>query len=196
MKTAASTPDPEPPEKEKSESPASESLAAPGTAKRMGQDNRLAEAAAAAPRPVLTPSPLTPPPHPRVVELTAEAAAARSEADAKAAQADHLTVVAKLTGQKIGALSKNRDELAARLRHLEATDIPGHRAQCEASIKRLLGIHPLDHNLTIELNSSLTTLPALDAKSKLMPSIIKDVKARLAEIEKQLDELTGTGTCK
>jgi hypothetical protein len=103
---------------------------------------------------------------------------------------DKLQREARFLAEQLRTVTDRRDELAVRLRNLESIDIPHHRAACEASVKKLLGIDPLNQNQKIELNSSLTTLPALDAKARLLPALIKAVKADLGKAEETLAELT------
>ena len=139
--------------------------------------------------------------HPRPPKVTAPSIdAALAEADeagqraaAAAAEENAARNDALRLSTRIEALRKKRDELADRLGNLERTDIPAHRAACEATIKKLLGISPLDQNRNIELNSSLTTLPALDAKAKLLPGIIKAVRQELATVIDELAKLESDG---
>ena len=121
-------------------------------------------------------------------KLAEAAAAGQRAADASAEQVEAHSSALRLA-TRIQDLRKKRDGLAVRLSNLEDTDIPLHRARCETSIKRLLGISPLDQNQSIELNSSLTTLPALEAKAKLLPGIVKDVKQELATVTAELAAL-------
>lgn len=167
--TTAAFPDPELPEKDKSESVASShapdgsTFSTPKKPKISAPaiDQKIAEADEAGQR------------------------AAAASAEEIAARSDALRL-----STKIEALTKRRDELTVRLRNLESTDIQRHRAQCEASVKRLMGIDPLTQNQNIELNSSLTTLPALDAKAKLLPHIVKELKSELAAVTAELGEIT------
>ena len=139
--------------------------------------------------------------HPRPPKVTAPSIdAALAEADeagqraaAAAAEENAARNDALRLSTRIETLRKTRDELADRLGNLERTDIPAHRAACEATVKKLLGISPLDQNRNIELNSSLTTLPALDAKAKLLPGIIKAVRQELAAVIDELAKLESDG---
>ena len=138
--------------------------------------------------------------HPRPPRVSAPAIdaalAVAAEAGLRAASAAAEQVEAHSSAQhlsiRIEGLRTKRGEIENRLRNLESTDIPGHRARCEGSIKRLLGISPLDQNQTIELNSALTTLPALREKEKLLPGIVKDTKSDLASVTAELSTLEGS----
>ena len=135
--------------------------------------------------------------HPRPPRVTAPAIdaalATANEAASRAASASAEEIAARNDALrlsiKIETLRKTRDSLADRLGNLERTDIPAHRAACEATVKKLLGISRLDQNQNIELNSSLTTLPALDAKAKLLPGILKTVRQELATVIDELAKL-------
>ena len=126
---------------------------------------------------------------PAIDEKLAEADAAGQRAATAAQEQEQARNAARHLSIRIETLRKKRGELAERLQNLEDTDVPGHRARCEASVKRLLGVPRLDQNQTIELNSALTTLPALQAKEKLLPGILKDVKSELASVTAELAKL-------
>jgi hypothetical protein len=134
---------------------------------------------------------------PKVTAPSIDAAlASANEAASRAASASAEEIAARndalRLSTRIETLRKKRDELAERLKNLENTDIPRHRAECEASVKKLLGIFPLDANQSNLLNSSLITLPALEAKAKLLPAVIKEVKQELATVTAEIAVLEGT----
>jgi regulator of replication initiation timing len=130
---------------------------------------------------------------PKIDDLLAKAAEAEATANSSTSQVEYLRNQARAVGNEISRLRNERDKLAARLKNLENTDIPSHRAACEADIKRLLGIDPLDAIRSNVLNSALTTLPALDAKAKLLPGIIKAVRQELAAVIDELAKLESDG---
>jgi len=126
---------------------------------------------------------------PAIDEKIALADAASARAAAAAAEENDARNAAFRLGTRIETLRKKRDQVAERLHNLEATDVPEHRARCEASIRRLLGVPRLDPRDMNELNSALSTLPALREKEKLMPGIIKDTKQGLATVTAELAKL-------
>jgi len=134
----------------------------------------------------------TPASSPKIDDLLAKAAEAEATANSSTSQVEYLRNQARAVGNEISRLRNERDKLAARLKNLENTDIPSHRAACEADIKRLLGIDPLDAIRSNVLNSALTTLPALDAKAKLLPGILKTVRQELATVTDELEKLEST----
>ena len=123
--------------------------------------------------------------------LAVAAEAGQRAADAAAEQVEAHSSALRLA-TRIQNLRTKRDGLAVRLSNLESTDIPGHRSRCEGSVKRLLGISPLDQNQSIELNSGLSTLAALREKVKLLPGIVKDTKSDLASVTAELSTLEGS----
>jgi len=129
---------------------------------------------------------------PAIDEKLAEADAAGQRAATAAQEQEQARADALRLSTRIETLRKKRDEAAERLQNLEDTDIPEHRARCEASIRRLLGVPRLDPRDMNELNSALTTLPALQTKQKLLPGIIEDVKQELATVTDELAQFEST----
>jgi hypothetical protein len=128
---------------------------------------RLAvEAAANAPARPWQPAPLRPAPHPRVVELTAEAEAVRAAADVQLAQADRMGIAAKITGQRISGLENERTELQQRLSVIERRDLKAEREQARRQIHELYGKLSLTAAETTSLNAAVTALPGTPSLKK------------------------------
>jgi hypothetical protein len=152
-----------------------------------------ADAAANAPARPWQPAPLRPAPHPRVVELTAEAESVRAAADAQLAQADRMGIAAKITGQRISSLENERTELQQRLSVIERRDLKAGREQARRQIHELYGKVSLTAAETTSLNAAVISLSWYPLLEREVPIIVKDLKARLAGIETDLGKLTGDG---
>jgi len=126
---------------------------------------------------------------PKIDELLAQAAEAEATATSSKAEVEYLRNQARAVSNEISRLRSKRDEVADRLRNLENTDVPAHRAECEGIVKKLLGVATLDAIQSNSLNSSLHALPALREKEKLLPAVIKDVKQELATVIDELAKL-------
>jgi hypothetical protein len=110
--------------------------------------------------------------------------AASAAAEERAARNDALRL-----STRIESLRKRRDVLATRLRTLEAHDIPGHRARCEASVEKFLDAPGLDARDSNELNSAILTLGGLEALERLLPKITSTVRVELSAVTSELGKL-------
>jgi hypothetical protein len=152
---------------------------------------RLAAAAAAnAPARPWQPAPLTPPPHPRVVELTAEADAVRAAVAAESARADSLTTAAKIVGQRIASLEREKTEMLNRIASVEGRDCKAELARNRARIHQLYGKTSLSGPEIYDLNTSTQSLSWLPLLERELLALAKALRARLAAIETELGEIT------
>jgi hypothetical protein len=166
----------------------------PGSAAAVKEANRAAEDRANKPAQLWSPAPSNKPENARVSELKAEAEAARAEAVILAAKAEGMSTLAKITAQKISNLESQRGEVAQRLANVERVDFKSRRETARGNIHLLYGkenhLSPAER---VTLNDAVMFLAWSPVLEKELPIIVKNLKARLGEIEKQLAELTGTG---
>jgi len=152
-------------------------------AARMHLENREAEARAGTPLKTWTPAPLRPPPHPRVLEL-------KAEADAVAARADTLTAQAMRTGQRIESLQREKTDLANQIAKIENRDLAAERVGATEAFNSKYG-----RNLSADemhgLNQIVIFLSTLPTLERLTPPLVKSLKAKLAVVEKELAAVTG-----
>jgi predicted nucleic acid-binding Zn-ribbon protein len=137
-----------------------------------------------------SPAPLRKPDHPAVVALKAEADAVRQEAEQAAARADSMTVAAKITGQKISALERERTALQQRLANIAARNLQAQLESAKRDVSRLYAAENLDAVQNQTLNEATLALLWIPELRKLVPGIQKDLEARLEKIETELASLT------
>ncbi len=88
---------------------------------------------------------------------------------------------------RIESLTHRRDELAGRLGRLQRRDLAAEKKYCENVVIELLESQQADDIYRRrELTECLQGLADIESLSRLLPGIIKGVKADLAEVEKAL----------
>jgi hypothetical protein len=155
------------------------------TASKMTAADRAAESQAPSPASLPNPKPRLP----VIQRRLEEAAGIRANAEADAARADALTVDANRLGQQIAALESERTELQARLSNIESRNLATEKLQAESTFDRYFGLPALPHHLTESLNSAIIFLDTIAVVERRSPILVKVLKSRVAEIEKELASL-------
>lgn len=131
-------------------------------------------------------------PHPAIAVLMGKADAVRAEGEESLNRAANLTGEARALDQKIASLQAESNELQARLFIIESRNLTAEKASATDTFNRFYGVPALPHHQMESLNSAVVFLGTLAVVERLAPILLKTLKTRLAEIDKELAALEST----
>jgi len=117
------------------------------------------------------------------------AAGLRAEGEELIARSSNETTGAKILEQKISTLEVERIAIQQRLGTIEAQDFKARLERCRATVRQLYGITNLSPAQIVSLNEAGHGLAWIPELAKEIPSILKTLKTRLSEIDKEIEAL-------